>query len=100
MATGKSSEEHKRDPIKQDSEESPLGSSPDGDLGEQGDDQANPTPESQAPKRKGGRKPVCHGPLCHIVCRMDFCAPTSPGPVEDTMHKTGQGIHSFAVTED
>lgn len=58
MATGKSSEEHKRDPIKQDSEESPLGSSPDGELGEQGDEQANPTPESQAPKRKGGRKPI------------------------------------------
>ncbi|KAK7735930.1 hypothetical protein SLS53_007308 [Cytospora paraplurivora] len=59
MATGKSSDDNKRDPIKQDSEESPLGSSPDGELGEQGDEShTNPTPENQAPKRKGGRKPI------------------------------------------
>lgn len=63
MATDKPSDDNKKEPIKQDSEESPLGSSPDGegdgepaDSGEQG--QALPTPEGQAPKRKGGRKPV------------------------------------------
>lgn len=58
MASDKPSED-KKDPIKQDSEESPLGSSPDGgdstELGDTG--LLNPTPE-QAPKRKGGRKPV------------------------------------------
>lgn len=70
MATDKPSDDNKKEPIKQDSEESPLGSSPDGegdgepaDSGEQG--QALPTPEGQAPKRKGGRKPVCeHLSLC------------------------------------
>ncbi|KAK7717490.1 hypothetical protein SLS64_002982 [Diaporthe eres] len=63
MATDKPSDDNKKEPIKQDSEESPLGSSPDGegdgepaDSGEQG--QALPTPEGQAPKRKGGRKPI------------------------------------------
>lgn len=69
MATDKPSDDNnKKEPIKQDSEESPLGSSPDGegdgepaDSGEQG--QAIPTPEGQAPKRKGGRKPVCE----HLV---------------------------------
>lgn len=66
MATDKPSDDNKKEPIKQDSEESPLGSSPEGDgepadSGEQG--QAVPTPEGQAPKRKGGRKPVCEYPL-------------------------------------
>ncbi|KAL1871391.1 hypothetical protein Daus18300_004758 [Diaporthe australafricana] len=63
MATDKPSDDNKKEPIKQDSEESPLGSSPDGDgdgepadSGEQG--QAIPTAEGQAPKRKGGRKPI------------------------------------------
>ena len=67
MATDKPSDDNnKKEPIKQDSEESPLGSSPEGDgepvdSGEQGP--AVPTPEGQAPKRKGGRKPVCEYPL-------------------------------------
>lgn len=67
MATDKPSDDsNKKEPIKQDSEESPIGSSPEGDgepadSGEQG--QAVPTPEGQAPKRKGGRKPVCENPL-------------------------------------
>ncbi|KAG8161478.1 hypothetical protein KVR01_008465 [Diaporthe batatas] len=62
MATDKPSDDsNKKEPIKQDSEESPIGSSPEGDgepadSGEQG--QAVPTPEGQAPKRKGGRKPI------------------------------------------
>lgn len=78
MATGKSSDDNKRDPIKQDSEESPLGSSPDGELGEQGDEShANPTPENQAPKRKGGRKPVCHILLCYAACPLDLWASLS-----------------------
>lgn len=52
----------KKDPIKIDSEESPPGSSVDGESGEPGEGdgdsgQPNPTPE-QVPKRKGGRKPV------------------------------------------
>lgn len=71
MASDKPTAEEKKDPIKQDSEESPLGSSLDGDgdgdgepaeSGEQSGNLANPTPE-QAPKRKGGRKPVCCGAL-------------------------------------
>ena len=68
MATDKPSDDNKKEPIKQDSEESPIGSSPEGegdgepaDSGEQG--QAVPTPEGQAPKRKGGRKPVCERSL-------------------------------------
>lgn len=57
MASDKPTED-KKDAIKQDSEESPLGSSPDGESAEPGEvGMANPTPE-QAPKRKGGRKPV------------------------------------------
>lgn len=72
MATDKPSDDNKKEPIKQDSEESPLGSSPEGegdgepaDSGEQG--QALPTPEGQAPKRKGGRKPVCEHLLALLV---------------------------------
>jgi len=42
----------KKDPIKEDSEESP-GSSPEAEQG-----QANNALENQQPKRKGGRKPV------------------------------------------
>lgn len=64
MASDKpSADESRKDPIKPDSEESPAGSTPDGDTvdaGDQAGSQANPTPE-QAPKRKGGRKPVSLG---------------------------------------
>lgn len=83
MATDKPSDDNnKKEPIKQDSEESPLGSSPDGegdgepaDSGEQG--QAIPTPEGQAPKRKGGRKPVCEHLAFLVLLRTLFAMPVA-----------------------
>lgn len=63
----------KKDPVKEDSEES-IGSSPEGEEG-----QANPTQETQQPKRKGGRKPVRFGlcALCfpfHVIPHWLACA--------------------------
>lgn len=64
MASDKPTSDDKKDPIKLDSEESPLGSSVDGESGEQGEGEGEgegsglANPPEQAPKRKGGRKPV------------------------------------------
>lgn len=64
MASDKPNCDDKKDPIKLDSEESPIGSSVDGESGEPGDGEGEgdgaglANPPEQAPKRKGGRKPV------------------------------------------
>lgn len=64
MASDKPTCDDKKDPIKLDSEESPLGSSVDGESGEPGEGEGEgegsglANPPEQAPKRKGGRKPV------------------------------------------
>lgn len=84
MASDKTSPNDNKDPIRQDSEESPVGSESldgEGDAAEPGESgsQANPTPE-QAPKRKGGRKPVCSGvPLSmSSQCRVPPLASQDP----------------------
>lgn len=65
MASDKPTCDDKKDAIKLDSEESPIGSSVDGDSGEPGEGEGEgegsglANPPEQAPKRKGGRKPVC-----------------------------------------
>lgn len=65
MASDKPTCDDKKDPIKLDSEESPIGSSVDGESGEPGEGEGDgegtglAIPPEQAPKRKGGRKPVC-----------------------------------------
>ncbi|KAJ4420958.1 hypothetical protein N0V82_004000 [Gnomoniopsis sp. IMI 355080] len=64
MASDKPNCDDKKDPIKLDSEESPIGSSVDGESGEPGDGEGEgdgtglANPPEQAPKRKGGRKPI------------------------------------------
>lgn len=116
MASDKPICDDKKDPIKLDSEESPLGSSVDGESGEPGEGEGDgegegsglANPPEQAPKRKGGRKPVrdkAYFSISESVSRavlpscmhVRFRAEGSPG----TVHEAGDlGLAFVCGTRD